>query len=537
MTTTTAPAPAAAPSSAGSPKGIFGYYPLAMFVESALNPRKHFDPVKLAELTESVRASGVLTPAVARSVKGGKYELAAGHRRLRAAKAAGLAEIPAIVRDMSDAEFLEILSVENLQRDDVHPLEEAQGYKSLLTIDGYDVPKIAKRVGKSESYVYDRIKLLALIKPAQKLFLEDRFSAGHAILLARLKAKDQERCIDVDGGGDYRRSGTGGMWQSEGVAHPALGIEDSQVLEIDDGFTTLKPVSVRELQGWIDSYVRFDEADASQLEHVLPATAADIRTAIVEKAKVIKITRNLFVQPEAKIEGERTYGPRSWVRADGLADVDPEAPDETKKPSEVCEHSVLGLVVAGPGRGESFEVCIAKTKCMVHYGDVIRERNRREKEREQDSSPAAAKKTEKTERDEAKRAEREAAEAAQRERDQQAWQKARPEVLDRVALAVRKAPTGAKSPMGQQVMAMVQRGFWGLSQQSKKAEPYVPRGNTAATLVAHLIMCDLVDNQREHMLNDVRRLKLSVDVERIWKSFLPKEEKGASPAKAKAGKK
>lgn len=165
--------------------------------ESSLNHRKIFDPSKLDELAQSIRAKGVLTPLLVRpNAKG--VEIAAGHRRYRAAKLAGVTELPCVVREMSDSDFLEVLVIENDQREDVHPLEEAEGYRSLMTKASYSVEKIAERVGRSEKYVYDRVKLLQLTKPAQKLFLDGKITAGHAILLARLKPKDQERAIDPE---------------------------------------------------------------------------------------------------------------------------------------------------------------------------------------------------------------------------------------------------------------------------------------------------------------------------------------------------
>jgi ParB/RepB/Spo0J family partition protein len=165
---------------------------LAQLHESPLNPRRHFDPAKLQELTESVRQHGVRTPLLVRP-NGDGYEIGAGHRRFRAAAAAGLVEVPAVIRPMTDVEFLELLNFENLEREDIHPLEEADGFRTLMAQAGYDVARIAERIGKSTKYVYDRVKLLALIPAAQQLFRDGAITAGHAILLARLKPADQAR--------------------------------------------------------------------------------------------------------------------------------------------------------------------------------------------------------------------------------------------------------------------------------------------------------------------------------------------------------
>ncbi len=198
--THTATNTAATPSAAAAG---FRLLPLSELHESPLNPRKRFDERTLGELAESLRTHGMITPMLARPNASG-YEIAAGHRRFRAAALAGLAEVPVVIRPMSDTEFLEALTIENLQREDVHPLEEAAGYRELMARAGYDVETIAAKVGKSVSYVYQRLKLCELIPEAQQAFLDGSITAGHAILLARLQAKDQREGINewLDRSGD-----------------------------------------------------------------------------------------------------------------------------------------------------------------------------------------------------------------------------------------------------------------------------------------------------------------------------------------------
>jgi ParB/RepB/Spo0J family partition protein len=134
--------------------------PLAKITPSTTNPRKSFPKDKLDELTDSVKRLGVLQPILLRPLNGGgTYELVAGERRYRASKAAGLTDIPATVRELTDAEVLEIQVVENLQRSDLHELEEAEGYEKLLKCahpsgEKYTVDEIAAKVGKSRSYVF-----------------------------------------------------------------------------------------------------------------------------------------------------------------------------------------------------------------------------------------------------------------------------------------------------------------------------------------------------------------------------------------------
>lgn len=173
--------------------------PLADLRESALNPRRHFPEAALAELAESIRQVGILTPLLVRQAED-YYEIAGGHRRYRAALRAGIETVPCLVRSLTDDEFLEIVTLDNLHREDVHPLDEARGYETLLTRTDLGVEGLAAKVGKSVSYIYQRLKLRDLIAPAQKAFLEDEISIGHAIQLARISPADQkeflEGCLD-----------------------------------------------------------------------------------------------------------------------------------------------------------------------------------------------------------------------------------------------------------------------------------------------------------------------------------------------------
>jgi ParB/RepB/Spo0J family partition protein len=169
--------------------------PIKQLVESPTNPRKSFDAAKLEDLAASIREKGVLEPILARPVVGGgsTWEIVAGARRVRAAKLAGLATVPAIVASLSDQQALEVQVIENLQREDVHPMDEAAGFEALLK-HGHDVAGLAARVGKSEAHVYQRLRLLSLSPKCQKLFLEDRFPASTALILARIpspKLQDQ----------------------------------------------------------------------------------------------------------------------------------------------------------------------------------------------------------------------------------------------------------------------------------------------------------------------------------------------------------
>ncbi len=154
--------------------------------------RKRFDKAALGELTESLKEFGLLQPIVVRPRPengiGGptNFDIVAGERRFLAAQAAGLTEISASVRELTDEQVLEIQLIENLQREGLHELVEAEGYETLMRSHGYTVDDLVAKVGKSKGYVYGRLKLLALSKPSRKAFFDGELSASIALLVARI---------------------------------------------------------------------------------------------------------------------------------------------------------------------------------------------------------------------------------------------------------------------------------------------------------------------------------------------------------------
>jgi ParB family transcriptional regulator, chromosome partitioning protein len=142
-------------------------------------PRRYFDEAKLAELTESIKAQGVLQPVLVRK-DGQGYKLIAGERRWRAAQAAGLKEVPALVREVTEAQAFELALVENLQRTDLNPIEEAEGYHRLQDEFGLTQEQISQRVGKERSTVANSLRLLALPNDVKGLVADGSLSMGHA---------------------------------------------------------------------------------------------------------------------------------------------------------------------------------------------------------------------------------------------------------------------------------------------------------------------------------------------------------------------
>lgn len=152
--------------------------------ESPTNPRKHFG--QLGELVQSIKARGILQPLVARPV-GDELELVFGHRRLRASREAGLKEVPVLIREMSDAEVLEAQLIENSQREDINPLEEAEAYERLHNEFGRTTDQIAERVGKSRTWIYGRMKLLDLCPAVRKVFIGGKLNPLVALQIARIQ--------------------------------------------------------------------------------------------------------------------------------------------------------------------------------------------------------------------------------------------------------------------------------------------------------------------------------------------------------------
>jgi ParB family transcriptional regulator, chromosome partitioning protein len=165
--------------------GRFRELPTESLVPNPQQPRRHFDQQALEELAASIRASGVLQPLVVRP-RGAQYEILVGERRWRAAQQAGLARVPAIVREASDAEALELGLVENLLREDLNPLEAADAYQRLLTEFGWTQEELARRLGKDRSSVANALRLLRLPPLIQEDLRTGRLTMGHARALLGL---------------------------------------------------------------------------------------------------------------------------------------------------------------------------------------------------------------------------------------------------------------------------------------------------------------------------------------------------------------
>ena len=344
----------------------FQMVPLTALAESSTNPRRHMDAQGLADLVVSVQEHGVLLPLLVRkhpraNGKSGAvtFEIISGARRYRAATTAKLQTVPVRVCVMDDTQALEVQVIENLQREDVHPLDEGIGYRALLDHTGHDVAGIAAKVGKSESYVYQRLQLSSLTAPAQKAFIDGDMTAGHAVLIARLQERDQQKIMKE---------------RFEDVAW-------------NDPKAGKGMVSVRHLSHWIQENIHldlhaapFNKDDAELIPSAGTCLACPKRTGCNERlfpdikkkdtcmdpacfqAKMkafISIQKAAAAQKGKKVlEVTTSY----WTNRKNVL-----VEHQWKKAkADECKAATPAVIVDGKGTGNILTVC-PDTKCKVHH--------------------------------------------------------------------------------------------------------------------------------------------------------------------------
>ena len=168
------------------------YLPISQVESCSSQPRKQFDPDALADLADSIREHGIIQPLTVRKLQSGYYQIIAGERRWRAARMAGLTQVPAIVIEADDRKAMELAMIENLQREDLNPMEEAEGYQVLMSTYSMTQEEAASRVGKSRSAVANALRLLKLCPPVRAMVEDGRLSGGHARTLPPLSPELQE---------------------------------------------------------------------------------------------------------------------------------------------------------------------------------------------------------------------------------------------------------------------------------------------------------------------------------------------------------
>ena len=349
--------------------------PLVRISESKTNPRRQFDEMKLAELADNIRLHGVLQPILVRPMPGEEpcaFELVAGARRFRASKLAGRETIPASVRELTDTECLELQLIENLQRADVHELDEARGYAALMQLqpDTFTVENLAEKIGRSEKYVYARLRLTHLVDEVQQAFYVGKLTVAHAFEIARLQPEDQRRAL-AECFPQHRTT--------------AAALKDKRA----------EAVTVRSLREWIEREIHLDISHApfdAQDEQLLPAAGScaacpkrtgnnpllfpEVRQKSICTDRTCYLAKvEALVQIRIKPLRESGKNPLlvsnapAWQTKKAQRDVLYEGQYRHITKKGECPHTKPAVVVDGPKAGTVLHVC-REEKCTVHAGET-----------------------------------------------------------------------------------------------------------------------------------------------------------------------
>ncbi|QHN03091.1 ParB/RepB/Spo0J family partition protein [Granulicella sp. WH15] len=355
--------------------------PLALLTESTTNPRRIFEDAALKELAESIRTQGILSPLLVRPLNERGFEIVAGARRYRAAQMAESETVPVRIVNLTDAETLEAQLVENLMRRDVHPMEEAQGFRALLNLEEpkYSIEQISARTGKNPTYVAARVKLTELAPVVVETFYREEIGVGHALLLAKLQPDQQEQALaacfkEVYGGGD----------KSARILLPARSLRfwiESNILLI----LKLAPFDKRDGQlvpavgSCVDCPMRTGHnkllfSDLGKLDACTSPTCyqakvdAHVAKTIAAKPELVQISTAYGGQKEGS-----PVLPRNKYTA--IRDDKPKSKDDAKRPEfKVCKFTTEAIITEGSEVGTIHKVC-ANPTCPVHHPKQPTSRN------------------------------------------------------------------------------------------------------------------------------------------------------------------
>ena len=366
--------------------------PLSVLNESKTNPRRTFEPIALKELAESIRTQGVLSPLLVRPLTENGFEIIAGARRYRAAQMAEQSTVPVRIVNLSDAAALEAQLVENLIRSEIHPMEEAQGFRALLDLDEpkYSIEQIAAKVGKSPAFIASRLKLADLVPAAVEAFYADEIGVGHALLLAKLPADQQAQALSACFKEVYNN-----------------GAKPARIL-----------LPVRNLQFWIDSNILLVLKDApfnKRDAQLVPAAgscadcpkrtghnkllfgddlgksgdrctdpgcyaakiSAHVASAIAGKPELVQISTAYGGQKEGS-----AVIPRNKYTA--IQDEKPKDKQQAQRPEyKVCKFTTEAIITEGSDVGTIHKVC-ASPACPVHHPKQQTSRNNEKWKAEQE---------------------------------------------------------------------------------------------------------------------------------------------------------
>jgi ParB family chromosome partitioning protein len=346
--------------------------PLLSLTESAANPRRSFEETALTELADSIRTQGVLSPLLVRSVGQHTYEIVAGARRYRAAQLAGLEYVPVRIVELTDAQAVEVSIVENLQRRDVHPLDEAQGYVALLHLD-YSIEQIGAKCGKTPAYVAGRTRLAELSPAAVEAFSKDEIGVGHALLLAKLQPEQQEQALSACWQESY---GNGSKTKRIllPVRHLQQWIEHNILLELAAApFSKEDAQLVPEAGSCVECpkrtgqnkllFAEWAAQDGQQCTDPVcyqKKVDAHVTQTVAAKPKLVKIS-TAYGQPK---DGSAAIPRNKYVE---IREDKPQRKGQADAPEfRTCRYVSEAIVTEGSEKGEIRKVC-ANPECPVHH--------------------------------------------------------------------------------------------------------------------------------------------------------------------------
>jgi ParB family chromosome partitioning protein len=349
--------------------------PLDWLVVSPTNPRKTFDKDAMQELAASIRENGVLQPLLVRPRAERSFEIVFGERRYRGAAMAEKVTVPVCIREMTDAQVLEAQLIENLQRESVHPMEEAQGFKALLNLDEpkYSIEQIAAKTGKSPAYVAQRLRLTELIEAVVEAFYRGEIGVGHALLLAKLPVDKQEAALTACFQEEWSAS-------RDRKAKPILlpvrnlqsWIEQNILLVLKDAPFDKRDAHLVAIAGsCVDCPDRTGHnkllfADLSKQDACTDPScyhakvAAHVAKTLAENPNLVQIS-TAYTKP---LEGSTALPRGKYV---AIREEKPKDKDEAQRPEyKTCRDVTDAIVAEGEGKGTTHKVC-TNPECLIHH--------------------------------------------------------------------------------------------------------------------------------------------------------------------------
>ena len=347
--------------------------PLNVLSESTTNPRHIFEDAALKELADSIRAQGILSPLLVRPLNEQSFEIVAGARRYRAAQMAEAATVPVRIVNLTDAEALEAQLIENLQRRDVHPMEEAQGFRALLNLEEpkYSIEQISARTGKTPAFVASRLKLTELAPVIVEAFYREEIGVGHALLLAKLQPDKQEQALAAC----FKEEWSGGDRKAKRLLLPVRNLQfwiEHNILLI----LKQAPFNKRDAQlipaagSCVDCPKRTGHnkllfADVREDACTDPTCyaaklEAHVQKQIAAKPELVQIS-TAYGQPQ---EGSKIVTRSKYVE---IRSDKPDTPEKAKWPEfKTCKYTTEAIVSDGIDKGEMRRVC-TQADCPVHH--------------------------------------------------------------------------------------------------------------------------------------------------------------------------